>query len=193
MVDHALPTPSAKRGLTRRQALGCAWLAGLGTLAASLTSMGLFSALPRPRAGEFGGVFTIGQVADLPAPDAAPVNYPAGKFWLTHTSDGLLALHKVCTHLDCLFNWNEQAGKFVCPCHGSQFARDGTRLSGPASRSLDRFVVQLLTPQGELLAETDPETGAPLPVSVAHNPASHLPIGPTTVVQVDTGRIIAGS
>ena len=184
---------SSEQILTRRQALGCAWLAGLGALAASMTGVGLLSALPRSRLGEFGGIFLIGPVADLPPPDAAPVNYPAGKFWLVHTSAGLLALHKVCTHLDCLFNWNEQAGKFICPCHGSQFARDGTYLSGPAPRSLDRFVVQLLTPQGQLLAETDPQTGAPLPVSSTHNPAPSVSNGPTAVVFVDTGRIIAGS
>ena len=36
-----------------------------------------------------------------------------------------LVMMGVCTHLGCLYAWRDQEGKFICPCHGSQFEYDG--------------------------------------------------------------------
>ena len=33
--------------------------------------------------------------------------------------------------------WSADRGDFFCPCHGSVFAPDGTRVSGPTPRSMD--------------------------------------------------------
>jgi glycine/D-amino acid oxidase-like deaminating enzyme/nitrite reductase/ring-hydroxylating ferredoxin subunit len=38
----------------------------------------------------------------------------------------------VCTHLGCHVHWNSLEVCWDCPCHGSQFAVDGTALNGPA-------------------------------------------------------------
>jgi len=38
----------------------------------------------------------------------------------------------VCTHLGCIVHWNSLERCWDCPCHGSQFAIDGTALNGPA-------------------------------------------------------------
>ncbi len=46
----------------------------------------------------------------------------------------LKAISLSCTHQKCPVT--PQEGGFVCKCHGSQFASDGTVLSGPADRSL---------------------------------------------------------
>ena len=45
----------------------------------------------------------------------------------------------ICPHLGCRFDWNEDANKFKCPCHGSQFTLDGEHIAGqgPADRGLD--------------------------------------------------------
>ena len=43
----------------------------------------------------------------------------------------------VCPHLGCEVPWNEQKQQFFCPCHGSSFSADGTRLGGPTPRGLD--------------------------------------------------------
>jgi cytochrome b6-f complex iron-sulfur subunit len=169
--------------LNRRELLNYAWLASLGVLLLNIGGIGFLFAMPRFKAGEFGGVFILGPASGAPRVDSPPDNNPKGKFWLTHPEGGLLALYKVCTHLGCLYAWREQEGKFICPCHGSQFEYDGTYIRGPAPRSLDRFVVQLVTPDGQVVAETDPETGDPLSVP---------PDAENLIVQVDTGRKISG-
>lgn len=46
---------------------------------------------------------------------------------------GQLHLHSAsCTHLGCIVHWNSLEQCWDCPCHGSQFAPDGTALNGPA-------------------------------------------------------------
>jgi cytochrome b6-f complex iron-sulfur subunit len=181
MAEATSPTEE-QSGLNRREFLNYAWLASLGVLLLNVGGIGFLFAMPRFKAGEFGGVFNLGQVSTLPPVNAAPVSNPKGKFWLTHTDEGVLALYKVCTHLGCLYAWRDQEGKFICPCHGSQFTHDGTYIRGPAPRSLDRFVVQVVSRDGEVLAETDPKTGGPVPV----------PDNPDVTVQVDTGRKVTG-
>ena len=47
--------------------------------------------------------------------------------------NGTLHLHSAsCTHLGCVVHWNSLEQCWDCPCHGSQFAPDGTALNGPA-------------------------------------------------------------
>ena len=172
----------AELSLNRREFLNLAWLVSLGFFLVDIAGVTYLFALPRFRAGEFGGDFTVGNAADLPATSDPPENYPKVRFWLSHHEKGLSALYKVCTHLGCLYNWADQENKFICPCHGSQFQRDGTYIRGPAPRSLDRFVIQLLDAQsGEVVAETDPD-GNPITV----------PEGFQGTIKVDTGRRILG-
>jgi cytochrome b6-f complex iron-sulfur subunit len=172
----------SEMGISRREFLNFAWLASLGFLSVSLAGVSYLFAMPRFREGEFGGVVPIGKVSELPPPTDPPANYPKVKVWISNTEQGVTALYKVCTHLGCLYNWNNQENKFICPCHGSQFQKDGTYIQGPAARSTDRFVVQIVSPDGTILAETDSEKGGPL----------QLPDDPEALIQVDTGRKILG-
>jgi menaquinol-cytochrome c reductase iron-sulfur subunit len=67
-----------------------------------------------------------------------------GTAWVVKTADGkVLALSPTCTHLGCAYHWDTGKSDFVCPCHGSEFALDGTVLSGPAPRPLDRFEIKI--------------------------------------------------
>ena len=46
------------------------------------------------------------------------------------------ALNAVCTHLGCVVPWNTAENKFMCPCHGSQYDKNGKVVRGPAPLSL---------------------------------------------------------
>lgn len=54
--------------------------------------------------------------------------------------DGELYLRSAaCSHLGCHVHWNSFEGCWDCPCHGSQFAPDGTALNGPAFAPLSEY------------------------------------------------------
>jgi cytochrome b6-f complex iron-sulfur subunit len=55
--------------------------------------------------------------------------------YLIVKDDGSLesyGLNAVCTHLGCVVPWSAANNKFMCPCHGSQYAPDGHVVRGPA-------------------------------------------------------------
>jgi len=57
--------------------------------------------------------------------------------------NGVEVLSAVCPHLGCEVPWNAAEGKFMCPCHGSQFGPDGSLLQGPALRGMDTLPIKI--------------------------------------------------
>ena len=173
--------------VSRREFLFYIWGASITLVLAGSTGAILWFAYPRFREGEFGGVFRIA-TSNLPTPEAPPEEHPDGRFWLVNTGTGILAIYKVCTHLGCLYKWVPSNNRFECPCHGSKYQKDGTYIEGPAPRTLDRFVIDAVNDNGDVLAETktgdmntDPDAGQALPV----------PSG-ATEIEIDTGNRILG-
>ena len=150
--------PQGQSGLTRRQFLAIGWTAA-GLIAAG-ESAGAALALmyPRVETGAFGGKVAIGTLQDalrnLPDEKANPDDTfkNMGRFYLTRTADGLLALYRKCTHLGCVVPWNEAEDQFHCPCHGSLYNRKGEVLGGPAPRPLDLFAISV--EGGNLVVDT---------------------------------------
>ena len=69
--------------------------------------------------------------------------------YVTKDSQGQLrVLTSICPHLGCTVPWNQEKNQFVCPCHGTTFAADGTRISGPSLRGMD--TLQTSVEQGQL-------------------------------------------
>lgn len=169
-------------GVTRREFLNYAWLASLGIFTAQLAGVSYLFAMPRFRAGEFGGIFPLGPASSLPEVGAAPEKNSKGRFWFVRSEEGIYALYIVCTHLGCLFQWRETENRFICPCHGSQFSRTGEYLEGPAPRSLDTFRVRIVDDRRNVLAET-PAGEGPVPTPVPDENAQ---------VIVDTGTRFQG-
>lgn len=150
--------------MTRREFMTYAWGATLGLLTLETGLVSYFFMYPRFRAGEFGGKFFLKE-SDVPAPDAAPVGYSAGKFWFVSTPEGPKAIYMVCTHLGCLYKWAPSNNRFECPCHGSKFSHDGFYIEGPAPRSLDSFT--LTVENGQITVDTGKK--------ITGNPSSESP------------------
>lgn len=119
------------------------WLAPLGT---------------RPDAGAWTRVTTL---AALPA-DGQPRRFPivadrvnawtrlpaapVGAVYLRRTGETTVqAFNVVCPHAGCVVDFAPARGGFVCPCHNSTFAEDGS-VNDPASpspRGLDTLEVEI--------------------------------------------------
>jgi cytochrome b6-f complex iron-sulfur subunit len=102
--------------------------------------------------------------AEFPAVNALPVAHNEGKFWMVRLEQGVVAHYKVCTHLGCIYKWDDLANHFACPCHGSQFQLNGDWIAGPAPRGAgpDRFPIAICYGNSNKVAES--VDGAPVPL-----------------------------
>ena len=114
-------------------------------------------------ASVFGYEFLAPNVLYEPSPivnAGKPDQYPVGSvtqdlqsgIYIVHGPEGLYAMSAVCTHLGCITAWKPELDMVACPCHGSKFHPDGTKIEGPASRPLPHFAISL-TADGELLVD----------------------------------------
>jgi len=87
------------------------------------------------------------------SPDLYPVNsvtyLPDQQVYIVRTEGGFYAVSAVCTHLGCITQWKPDLNQIACPCHGSKFNPEGTKIEGPAPRPLPHFQISL-TLDGEL-------------------------------------------
>lgn len=132
------------RSLTRR-AFMCALPAvpaGLAAGAAALAAGGC--AGPRYLAPVLVGGALVVPLAALEPSGGVFVEHPRSNrpVYVARTGPGAyVALHARCTHKGC--QPAPVARRMVCPCHGSEFALDGSVLEGPAERPLTRFDVSV--------------------------------------------------
>jgi cytochrome b6-f complex iron-sulfur subunit len=143
-ADGAKNQPEA--GISRRDffnevAMGALGIAGLGATVVTyryLSPNVLF---------EPSTAFRVG------SPDLFPLNSVSyvqdQQVYIVRTTDGFYAVSAVCTHLGCITQWKPEAEMIACPFHGSKFRADGTKIEGPARRSLPHFSITL-TADGEL-------------------------------------------
>lgn len=184
-VAHGAAEEPVGTPLTRRELLNYVWLGSIGVFSAQLGAATILFALPRFKPGEFGGVFTV-TAAQMPAVGDEPKAFNEGKFWLIRTDEGVMAIYRVCTHLGCLYAWQDSENKFICPCHGSQFSRGGGWLAGPAPRSLDAFNATAVDDSGMPVATTRE-------VSPADKSYGPLEYQEGWELQVNTGDLIRAS
>ncbi len=89
-------------------------------------------------------------------PDQYPVDSvtldPESAIYVVHDAQGFFALSAICTHLGCLTAWHPETGRIECPCHGSKFRPDGTKIEGPAPKPLPLLRIWL-NEDGELMVD----------------------------------------
>lgn len=170
--------PAPPQTVTRREFLNYVWGASMALMLVQTVGISVLFALPRFREGEFGGKIRV-SASDFPAVNASPTENNLGKFWMVNTDQGIQAIYKVCTHLGCLYFWDDLSRRFACPCHGSQFEYNGKWIAGPAPRDLDRFAFEILDADDNVIAESPNGRPVPLPPNAAS-------------VRVDTGRKTLG-
>ena len=173
---------AGQEGINRREFMSYAWAGALGllTLESGLATYQFM--YPRFREGEFGGKFLLGNPDILPQIGIDPEGNTTGKFWLINTDEGPRALYMVCTHLGCLYKWEPSNNRFECPCHGSKFSREGHYIEGPAPRSLDQFLIEIVQ-GGSTVAQTEDAGDS---ISAPNLPA------PDVDIVVDTGKRLQG-
>ncbi|NLE77490.1 MAG: ubiquinol-cytochrome c reductase iron-sulfur subunit [Chloroflexi bacterium] len=130
-----------RKGLTRRQVILGAWGVVGAAAAAQMAGVTFRFLAPGEAEAQGGGKLAVGRVDDFPA---GSVTYVAqGQLFLVRTKQWFLALSQVCTHLACAVQWNEEAGRFECHCHGAVFNEKGEVLAGPPPRPLDYYPVEV--------------------------------------------------
>jgi cytochrome b6-f complex iron-sulfur subunit len=73
-------------------------------------------------------------------------NSPIGAVLVVGTSQtakNLIAVNPTCTHKGCTIAWKTTENRFVCPCHGAEFARDGKVQKEPAEKSLKTYQAKI--------------------------------------------------
>jgi cytochrome b6-f complex iron-sulfur subunit len=114
--------------------------------------------------GGFGSKFTVGTKEDVDNGIKAGRGFfyvPEGRAWVTAypaesvpkaeaiykpvvvkgMQAGYTALYQRCVHLGCRVPNCGTSQWFECPCHGSQYNRNGEKKGGPAPRGLDHFAI----------------------------------------------------
>jgi Rieske Fe-S protein len=67
-----------------------------------------------------------------------------------HTDGRAIVISALCTHLKCKVEFKSDEGIFRCPCHKSEFERDGTVKKKPAKKDLPDFS-DMVKVDGEML------------------------------------------
>ena len=125
--------------MSSRRKFLAACLGGIGAVAAGLAIYPLFRYLA-PRQGDV----TRKQVS-IPAADVAEGDAKFFEFagrtavLIRKRGGGLVALSAVCTHLGCIVQWQKEKEQFLCPCHAGLYTADGTVVSGPPPKPLEKI------------------------------------------------------
>jgi len=76
--------------------------------------------------------------------------------WVRRESETKFVAFSInCRHLGCPVRWVNDAGLFMCPCHGGVYYKDGTVAGGPPPEPLYRMAIRIR--DGEVEIETQPQ------------------------------------
>jgi cytochrome b6-f complex iron-sulfur subunit len=93
--------------------------------------------------------FAVGRPEEIA--EGTIVALPEQRVFVVRDAGGFFALSATCTHLGCMTRYEKENNRIFCPCHGSNFAVDGTVTGGPAPRALPRL--ELVLEGGRLVVD----------------------------------------
>lgn len=120
---------------------------GVASVACACSGCGaLGSRRPDVVAKPAGGKLYLSKAESAPLlqPRSSLLVQPEGardKILVVSHEGSLSALSAICTHMGCTVNYNAESGRMHCPCHGSEFALDGSNIKGPAQHPLKQYAV----------------------------------------------------
>ncbi len=130
---------------TRRAFLIAAGAAGLCYTAAMAYPIYRYLASPQEMEASATAVteVTLKDAEKLPAGSVLMFNFGSSPAMLIHHEDGRwVALSAVCSHLGCTVQYEPQADRIHCGCHGGGYnAYTGANVSGPPPKPLKLFKV----------------------------------------------------
>jgi cytochrome b6-f complex iron-sulfur subunit len=149
MNDENNETNETKDGVTRRQFFVRVGLGSVAVAAAG-TSVFAYQFLSPNVLYEPSPIVNAGKPDRYPA-ESVTLDPETGIF-VVNSPQGFYALQATCTHLGCLTAWKPELGIIACPCHGSKFNRDGTKIAGPAPKPLP-WLRMWLSDDGDLMVD----------------------------------------
>lgn len=87
--------------------------------------------------------FVAGKPEDYQAGEVSTRMLKEQRVWMVRNERGIYVLIAICTHLGCTPIWHPAEDRIKCPCHGSNFLRDGQNVAGPAPVPLNRAAIAL--------------------------------------------------
>jgi cytochrome b6-f complex iron-sulfur subunit len=144
--EHIVPEQAANgEAKTRRAFLAAAGAAGVCYAAALAYPVYRYLASPSEMALSAAAVteVTLKDAQKLPAGSALMFKFGPSPAMLIHHEDGRwIALTAVCTHLGCTVQYEPQADRIHCACHGGVYnPYTGANVSGPPPKPLRLFKV----------------------------------------------------
>jgi cytochrome b6-f complex iron-sulfur subunit len=131
--------------LSRRFFLGAAGAAGILYTAALAYPIYRYLASPEEMALSATAVteVTLKDAQKLPLGSVLMFKFGTSPAMLIHHADGhWVSLSAVCTHLGCTVQYEPQADRIHCACHGGVYnAYTGANVSGPPPKPLKQFKV----------------------------------------------------
>ncbi len=87
---------------------------------------------------------TAGKVAEFAANSGKIIKFGNKPVLLVRTPSGeLKAFSAVCTHLDCIVQYQSEAKSIWCACHNGRYNLNGQNISGPPPRPLEEYAVNV--------------------------------------------------
>ena len=143
-MNAILPEEGSEK-VERRTALS--WLIGgfLSLWGLGMAALGIsFLKAPSEERRPTEGTVRCGKFSSLAVGEARFIRHGSEPVFVVRVSETqVVARPAVCTHLRCILEWNASTQTFLCPCHEGAFDVNGNVLSGPSTRPLISYRVEV--------------------------------------------------